>query len=112
LKQNENPFTKLCLIKGDMQKIDLGISLDNQASLINDVEIVFHAAADVRFDESLKEATEINVRGTREMMLLSQRMMNLNVFIYVSTAYCTPGFNVRESCEVIRCTKNPNFLQF
>jgi thioester reductase-like protein len=100
LKQQEQPFSKLVLVTGDMQQLDLGISPEDQTNLINDVEIVFHAAADVRFDESLKEATEINIRGTREMMLLSQRMVNLNVFIYVSTAFCTPGFDVRESCEL------------
>jgi alcohol-forming fatty acyl-CoA reductase len=99
LKQQENPFSKLILIAGDLQKLELGITPEDQKNLINEVEIVFHAAADVRFDESLKEATEINIRGTREIMLLSQRMENLNVFIYVSTAFCTPGFNVRESCK-------------
>lgn len=81
----------------------MGLSIDDQTNLVNEVEIVFHAAADVRFDESLKEATEINIRGTRDIMLLSQRMVNLNVFIYVSTAFCTPGFDVRESCKALRC---------
>jgi fatty acyl-CoA reductase len=99
LKQEGNPFSKLTLVPGDMQKLDLGVSPEDQRNLINDVEIVFHAAADVRFDESLKEATEINIRGTREIMLLSQRIVNLEVLIYVSTAFCTPGFNVRENCE-------------
>jgi alcohol-forming fatty acyl-CoA reductase len=99
LKQGGNPFSKLTLVAGDLQKHNLGISPEDQRNLINDVEIVFHAAADVRFDESLREATEINIRGTREIMLLSQRMLNLNVFIYVSTAYCTPGFKVQEKCE-------------
>lgn len=32
-------------------------------------------------------------------MLLSRRILNLNVLVYVSTAFCTPGFDVRESCE-------------
>lgn len=85
-----------------MQLLGVGISAENRMKIINEVEIVFHAAADVRFDESLKEATEINIRGTREIMLLSQDIVNLNNFIYVSTAFCTPSFNVRESCKLIR----------
>lgn len=89
------------LVEGDLQKLDLGLSIEDQTNLVDEVEIVFHAAADVRFDESLKEATEINIRGTREIMLLSQRMVNLNVFIYVSTAFCTPGFDVHESCKAL-----------
>lgn len=99
LNLQASPFTRLGLINGDLHEIGLGISPEHEAILTNDVEIVFHAAADVRFDESLKEAIETNVRGTREIMLLSQRMINLDVFVYVSTAFCTPGFNVRESCK-------------
>lgn len=77
----------------------MGLSLNDRESLVNDVEIVYHAAADVRFDESLKDGIETNVRGTREIMLLSQQMVKLQVFIYVSTAFCTPGFHVRETCK-------------
>lgn len=99
MKLKENPFSKIVLVSGDMQKLDLGIANDERASLISETEIVFHAAADVRFDESLREATETNIRGTREILLLSQLMMNLNVLVYVSTAFCTPGFNVKESCK-------------
>lgn len=111
LKQEGNPFSKLVLVPGDLQKLNLGISSEDKNNLINDVEIVFHAAADVRFDESLKEATEINIRGTREIMLLSQQITNLNVLIYVSTAFCTPTFNVRESCKAFwPCTEEKSFL--
>jgi alcohol-forming fatty acyl-CoA reductase len=99
LKQQPEAFTKLSIVKGDMQENGLGMSPDDQANLVDEVEIVFHAAADVRFDESLKEAVKINVRGTREIMLLSQKMLNLDVFVYISTAFCTPGFDVKESCE-------------
>lgn len=81
--------------------------------MTNEVEILFHAAADVRFDESLKEATEINVRGTREIMLLAQQMHELKVFVYVSTAFCTPGFYVRENCkETFTMIKKIIFLTF
>lgn len=100
------------MVRGDLQELELGIGPEDQSRLLEEVEIVFHAAADVRFDESLREATEINVRGTREIMLLSQRMRHLNVFIYVSTFFCTPGFNVRESCEVLWACRYPFNLKF
>lgn len=103
LKQNGKVFEKLNLIEGDLKQIGLGISSESRLNLIREVEIVFHVAADVRFDESLREATETNVRGTREIMLLSQQMQNLNVFVYVSTAFCTPGFYVKEQCENSKC---------
>lgn len=96
----EEPFAKLTLVEGDMQVVGLGISSENREKIISEVELVFHAAADVRFDESLREVTQINVRGTREVMLLSQQILNLNVLVYVSTAFCTPGFYVKEKCKI------------
>jgi fatty acyl-CoA reductase len=43
------------------------------------VHIVFHVAASVRFDEKLRAATAINVKGTREMLLLCKDCLNLKV---------------------------------
>lgn len=100
LERQPNLFEKLELINGDLHEVGLNLSPDDQTVLTNEVEIVFHAAADVRFDESLKGAIETNVRGTREILLLSQRMINLDVFVYISTAFCTPSLNVCERCKI------------
>jgi fatty acyl-CoA reductase len=98
-KERERHFGKLQLIYGDLQKLQLGMAPEDERALIDEVEIFYHCAADVRFDESLKEAIEINVRGTREIINLAQRIRGLNVFVYVSTAFCTPSFDVKEKCE-------------
>ncbi|KAL7046931.1 hypothetical protein ACKWTF_002748 [Chironomus riparius] len=95
-KDGERYFKKLCLIYGDLQEIRLGISENDERMIMNEAEIFYHVAADVRFDENLRESIEINVRGTREVISLAKRTRNLNVFIYVSTAFSTPSFNVHE----------------
>lgn len=46
---------KLKIIEGDLSKLQLGLSSADRQLLIENVQIVFHVAADVRFDESLKE---------------------------------------------------------
>lgn len=51
------------------------------------VNIVFHVAATVRFDEKLKTAIAINVRATEEICLLAQKMPKLKSVMHVSTAY-------------------------
>ena len=51
------------------------------------VDVIFHGAATVRFDEPLKTAVEINVRGTREMFKLARGCTKLKAFVHVSTAY-------------------------
>ncbi|XP_026740170.1 fatty acyl-CoA reductase wat-like, partial [Trichoplusia ni] len=51
------------------------------------VEVIFHGAATVRFDEPLKTAVEINIRGTRDMLKLARGCSKLKAFVHISTAY-------------------------
>lgn len=44
-------------------------------------------AATVRFDEKLKMAVAINVRGPQEILKLAREMPHLKSLIHVSTAY-------------------------
>lgn len=47
--------------------------------LINKINIIFHVAASVRFDNPLKEAILINTRGTKELISIAKQMKNLKV---------------------------------
>ncbi|GBP83318.1 Fatty acyl-CoA reductase 2 [Eumeta japonica] len=51
------------------------------------VDVIFHGAATVRFDEALKLAVHINVRGTKEILLLAKSCTKLRAFVHISTAY-------------------------
>lgn len=80
-----------------MAHTTLGINPDSKQDIINRTEIFIHAAADVRFDETLKESVETNVRGTREMLKLAEKMPNLCSFLYLSTAYANcPQKTIKE----------------
>lgn len=78
---------KIKIIEGDTCKADLGISADDRKDMIENVEIVIHAAADVRFDKPLQELCFTNVRGTKALTALAEEMKNLVVFAYISTAF-------------------------
>ncbi|XP_055698069.1 fatty acyl-CoA reductase wat-like [Phlebotomus papatasi] len=78
---------KIVAIPGDCAIAGLGLKLTDRQTLISNVNIVFHAAATVRFDEKLKLAVGINVHGTRDMLNLCQHMKQLKAVIHVSTAY-------------------------
>jgi hypothetical protein len=56
-----------------------GLSIEDRKTLVDSVNIVFHAAASVRFDDPLKDAVIMNTRGTREMMLLARDMKRIEV---------------------------------
>lgn len=57
---------------------------------MDNVNIVFHSAATVNFDEKLSLSLKINVLGTQSVIRLCHRMKNLFAFVYVSTAYSNP----------------------
>ncbi|XP_026535069.1 fatty acyl-CoA reductase 1-like [Notechis scutatus] len=55
--------------------------------LLSEVNVIFHCAATVRFDEPLKDALLLNVMGTQQLLRLAHQMKNLEALIHVSTAY-------------------------
>ncbi|EEC02726.1 acyl-CoA reductase, putative [Ixodes scapularis] len=57
---------------------------EHKRALWENVDIVFHSAAIVKFDEPLKSSIDMNVLGTRRLLQLCQGM----AFVHVSTAYC------------------------
>lgn len=78
-KANPDYKKKITLIPGDVTLPNLGISQSDREILKEEVTIVFHGAATVRFDEKLKTAIEVNVYGTKQMMQLCAECRNLLV---------------------------------
>jgi len=70
---------KLFPVLGDMTELRLGLSDGDYRFLVENVSVVFHVAASVRFDEPIRDATIMNVRGTREVVQLSKQMKQLEV---------------------------------
>uniref|UniRef100_A0A336K3G5 Fatty acyl-CoA reductase n=1 Tax=Culicoides sonorensis TaxID=179676 RepID=A0A336K3G5_CULSO len=79
---------KVILIEGDLAREGLGLNENDTNLLIEETELIFHSAAHVRFDECLRDCITINVKGTKELLQLSEKMSKLLSFVYVSTAFC------------------------
>ncbi|KAF9410699.1 hypothetical protein HW555_010291 [Spodoptera exigua] len=80
-------LNKIVPIAGDVAEIRLGISDKDWKMLSEEVNIIFHMAATTRFDETLRVATMINVRGAREALILGKACKQLKSYVHVSTAY-------------------------
>ncbi|XP_024886092.1 fatty acyl-CoA reductase 1-like [Temnothorax curvispinosus] len=80
-------FEKLIPILGDVSEKGLGLSAADRQMLIERVTIIIHAAASVRFNNSLKYAILSNTRATRDICILAQSMKNLKALVYVGTAF-------------------------
>lgn len=75
------------------------------------MNIVFHAAATVRFDEKLKKAAAINVRATRDLSLIAQQMKQLKSFVQVSTTYSNCVYDLIEEKVYPPSTSHHNLIR-
>lgn len=88
LKREQPDYaSKVLVIEGDTGKCDLGLTPENRDMIRETTHVVFHGAATVRFDEKLRQAVHINVRGLKLMLQLSKEMKNLKAFVHISTAF-------------------------
>ncbi|EZA62096.1 hypothetical protein DMN91_007880 [Ooceraea biroi] len=85
-KEQPNFLTKLIMIEADLSRSDLGLSPENRERLL-DTNVIFHGAATVRFNESIRVAVNINVRGTKQLLLFAKEMPNFKAFVHISTAF-------------------------
>jgi fatty acyl-CoA reductase len=72
-------LNKLVPIAGDMCLPGQGVSPTDVKILSDNVSIVFHSAATVKFDEALKSAVEMNLKGTMRLIELCRKMDRLDV---------------------------------
>lgn len=74
-------------IGGEALKECFGFTKETQAKIRSEVDIIFHEAATVRFDEELDFSLRVNVVGTIELIKVAKTCPNLKAFVHVSTAY-------------------------
>lgn len=82
-----NYMDRVRAIEGNTRELNVGLPDEIRNELIDNVHIILHAAADVRFDNTLKELTLVNLRGTRELLKLAGECKQLQMFAYISTAF-------------------------
>lgn len=66
-------------VEGDIMEPGLGLSDQDTELLIHNVNVVFHAAATVKFDEVIKLSLKMNVLGVRRMVELCKKLKQLVV---------------------------------
>ncbi|XP_014476194.1 PREDICTED: putative fatty acyl-CoA reductase CG5065 isoform X2 [Dinoponera quadriceps] len=94
---------KIVPVSGDVGMPELGLHAEDKDMLIQRVNIVFHVAATVRFDEPLKVAVNMNTKGTERILDLCRSIKCLISIIHVSTAYSNA--DRREINETIYSTQ-------
>nr|CAD7265778.1 unnamed protein product [Timema shepardi] len=94
-------------IGGTKEIIDLGracvnlkvsISPSDYEMLTQQVNIILHLAATVKFDEKINIAVPMNIGGTKEIIDLGRACVNLKSIVYLSTAYSNCNRKEVEEC--------------
>lgn len=72
-------LNKLICIPGEINEPNIGLTEKDSITLQDRIDIVFHVAATVRFNEPLRDAANLNTFGTQRVMELCTKMKNLKV---------------------------------
>ena len=80
---------KLVCIPGNIDEPNIGMDESDIKLLHDRIDIVFHVAATVRFNEPLKVAANLNTFGTQRVMELCTGMRNLKVITKILLNCCT-----------------------
>uniref|UniRef100_A0A1B0ALP3 Fatty acyl-CoA reductase n=1 Tax=Glossina palpalis gambiensis TaxID=67801 RepID=A0A1B0ALP3_9MUSC len=94
-REQPQNFQKIFSIAGDCKELGLGISPDDRKRIEN-VTMIFHSAASVRFDDNFKDAILLNTRGAFELIKIAEGLKKLKAFIHISTTYSNPDRHVVE----------------
>ena len=78
-------MSKIIPVEGDISLPNLGLSGADLELLLDNVSVVFNSAATIRFNEELRTAVQLNVKGTQQLLRICRQMKHLNVYIYYIT---------------------------
>ncbi|XP_058456377.1 fatty acyl-CoA reductase wat-like [Malaya genurostris] len=87
-RNQDDLMAKLEAVQIDLESDRLcQCSEDCERRLLQQTEIVFNVLASVKFNETIRNALQTNVAGTRKVLQLAQRMKKLRSLVHISTLY-------------------------
>lgn len=100
-------FKKIVPVFGDITSKHLGLSEEQYQYVVSNANIVFHMAASLKLEATLKPNIEMNLTGTKNVLDVCKEMKNLVSVIHLSTAFCNSDQEVMEE-DVYDWTEKPS----
>ncbi len=88
LKKSPDIFKRIVPVEGDLCQPGLGISKEDTKQITDNVSVIFHLAATIKFNDHIKKSLQFNVFGVREVVQLARQVKDLKVSCY----YCVKHF--------------------
>lgn len=73
-------------VRGDITLENLGVTPEDKSLIEKNVSVVFHCAANVRFDQKLNNAVRYNTLGTKRVLELAKHIDKLDVSMGLQTS--------------------------
>ena len=83
-------MSKIYLVTGDLMTPNLGLNEADLKRVTQNTEVMFHLAATLKLEETLKPAIQMNLKGTQHTLDVAKQMKKLLQMVHTSTAFCNP----------------------
>lgn len=81
-------MSKINPVWGEITKPNLGMTEEHFRRVIETTQIVFHLAASLKLEATLKPNIETNLTATKHVLDVAKQMKNLIQMVHTSTAFC------------------------
>lgn len=90
-----------------MDAPNLGFSDEVLEQLRDEVNIIFHSAATIKFNSHLRIAIRTNLTGTLRTIEFAKSLKNLSSYVHLSTAFCNSNYRGLLSEKVYPAPQDP-----
>lgn len=114
VKEMPDQFKKIIPVYGDITSERLGLSDEQYNRVISTTSVVFHMAASLKLEATLKPNVQMNLIGTKNVLDMCIDMKNLLAVLHLSTAFCNCDQNIlyeevyewpQKPLDLINCSK-------
>lgn len=88
LKEKPEVMKKISPVWGDISAPNLGLSDEHFKKVVGSCQMVFHMAASLKLEATLKPNILTNLTATKYVLNLARQMKHLVQFVHLSTAFC------------------------
>lgn len=81
-------LSKVVPVVGEIDAVNMGFDDETLKELRENVNIIFHVAATIKFNTHLRVAIRTNLTGTLRCIEFGKSLRSLNSFVHLSTAFC------------------------
>jgi alcohol-forming fatty acyl-CoA reductase len=100
---------KIYPVWGEIMVTNFGLSDEHLRRVLDTTEIMFHLAASLKLEATLKPNIQMNLTGTKCVLDVAKQMRRLIQMVHTSTAFCNVEHEIMEE-KVYDCPHKPEDL--